>query len=76
MKFTMTRSYDENFDEVIEFRGKILVSDISKLKLNSFDHKLLDEDTQKSAADHLLLLEMLFRRHQEQLTSSDSVDII
>lgn len=55
----------KTFDESIEFRGSIGCDDIARLRLDALDRALLN-DGAENAADFLLILEMLFRRHAEQ----------
>lgn len=81
MKFFISRIVDENFDDVIKFNGEFKLSELLKLPLNSLDRAMLNSVNSEhagsaSSADYLLLLEILFRRHEEQLTLQDSVDII
>jgi hypothetical protein len=47
------------------FKGEVLESDLITVDLDPLDRALLN-DTAETAADTLLVLEMLFRRHQEQ----------
>ena len=61
---------DDLLDEVIIFRGEVRASDLERLRLNSFDRALLADisrDSKAGPADHLLGLEMIFRRHAEQV---------
>ena len=55
----------KDFDNSIEFRGSISCDDIGRLRLDALDRALLN-DGAENAADSLLILEMLFRRHAEQ----------
>lgn len=52
-------------DKTIEFRGSIGCDDIGRLRLDALDRALLNGGS-ATAADSLLILEMLFRRHAEQ----------
>lgn len=76
MKFKLTREYKQNANnEVISFSGEISMSDLLDLKLNPLDRKLLNDvggDAGASPADHLLLLEMLFRCHDQSLAARSS----
>lgn len=81
MKFFISRIVDENFDDVIKFSGEFKSSELLKLPLNSLDRSILNSVNTEhaggaSSAHYLLLLEILFRRHQEQLTLQNSGDII
>lgn len=52
---------------VIRFHGEFPTSALASLDLDRLDRALLtDAPTNKNAADHLLVLEMLFRRYSEQ----------
>jgi hypothetical protein len=60
----MTRKpTNDMIDEVISFRGEIRMSEVRDLKLNKLDRLLMGSGS--SSADHLLALEMLFRRGDE-----------
>ena len=51
------------------FKGEINMLDVALLNLTSLDRALMDDignDANPTPADHLQVLEMLFRRHQEQ----------
>ncbi len=51
----------------IKFYGEIAESDIARLKLDNLDRSLMEgTDYNASPADQLLVMEMLFRRIQEQ----------
>lgn len=52
-------------DKTIEFHGSIGCDDIARLRLDALDRALLNNGAE-NAADSLLILEMLFRRHAEQ----------
>lgn len=61
---------DDMHDDVISFRGEVRISDLVRLRLNAFDRALLEDingDTKATSADYLLGLEMIFRRHAEQV---------
>lgn len=64
MKFVIERT----IDGAIRFRGEIPDYCFVKLDLDEFDCALLRdvEANGRTAADHLLALEMLFRRYEEQ----------
>ena len=62
MEFYICR---KDFDESIEFRGSIGMHEIGNLQLDALDRALLNGGAE-NAADSLLILEMLFRRHAEQ----------
>lgn len=63
-KFTIERLTHE---DVIRFRGEFPLRLAMTLDLDRLDRALLtDAPTNKNAADHLLVLEMLFRRYSEQ----------
>lgn len=52
---------------VIRFHGEFPTSALASLRLDPLDRTLLlDAHTGKTAADDLLVLEMLFRRYSEQ----------
>lgn len=64
---------DDMMDEVISFRGEVRMSDLARLRLSSFDRALLEDisgDTKATGADFLLGLEMIFRRHAEQVPNA------
>jgi hypothetical protein len=67
MKFRIERKHTSDYmDEVISFRGEVRMSDLLPLRMDSFDLALLqdiDSDKKATAADYLLGLEMLFRKH-------------
>lgn len=71
MDFLLERKRtDDMLDEVIAFRGEVRMSDLAKLRLSAFDRALLEDisgDTKATPADHLLGLEMIFRRQAEQV---------
>lgn len=50
----------------VKFYGEIAATDIMKLQLDSLDQHLLETTENAAAADQLLVIEMLFRRMQEQ----------
>lgn len=59
---------DDGTDEVISFRGEVRISDLIPLSLDRLDRALMDDVSlgkEVTAADKLLVLEMLFRRHTE-----------
>lgn len=70
MEFEISERFDpEVGDTVIEFRGRIKRCEVVPLQLDAADKALLAnvgqaDDT--TAADHLLALEMLYRRSAEQ----------
>jgi len=70
MRFNLQRMRDPvTAVDVIKFDGEVHAFDLVKLSLDNFDRALLDDvnnDTSATAADYLLVLEMLFRRLQEQ----------
>lgn len=56
---------------VIRFHGEFPTSALASLRLDPLDRTLLlDAHTGKTAADHLLVLEMLFRRYAESVRLS------
>jgi len=60
-------------DEVISFRGEVRTSDLIRLRLSNFDRALLEDingDARATPADYLLGLEMIFRRHAEQVPNA------
>lgn len=64
-KFTIERLTHE---DVIRFRGEFPMRLARALDLDHLDRALLnDAPTNKNAADHLLVLEMLFRRYAESV---------
>lgn len=53
----------------LTFKGHILEHELADLRLDRMDSALLDDvggDKKATAADYLLALEMLYRRHAEQ----------
>lgn len=65
----MRMQIERNPFGTISFSGTIEVNDLITLDLDPTDLALLrevDADTEATMADYLLVLEMLFRRHQEQ----------
>lgn len=62
----MNFQFKKNGD-TFEFSGSVSAHDMQKLKLDAFDRALLNDKTE-SASDHLLVLEMIFRRHEQGLT--------
>lgn len=68
MKLTV---YDNPASDAFEFSGTIPRSDIGALHLDGLDRMLLGEPT-KTAADFLLVAEMLFRRHAERIAALDA----
>ncbi len=72
MKFEMVR---DSMTSNITFRGEVSASDLAFLRLDRLDRALLDDigsDSKATAADYLLALEMIFRRHAEQNSSSNT----
>jgi hypothetical protein len=66
MEFEIERNA-ESLDLV--FKGRISMHELANLRLDRMDSALLDDvggDGKATAADYLLALEMLFRRHAEQ----------
>lgn len=64
----------DTFDEVFTFRGEVRESDLLKIKLDPLDRAVINDvgsDPKASAADFLLALEILFRRHTEQNSAGD-----
>ena len=57
----------------ISFSGNISLYDFAKINLDNLDRMLL-QDKQESAADFLLCLEMLYRRHSEQQSKKVTKD--
>lgn len=57
--------HHSNVDRVLFFSGAIYPEDIAQLDLDPLDRALLDSNP-TTAADMLLVLEMLFRRGAEQ----------
>lgn len=58
-----------SLEQVVHFRGSFTERDIASLRLDKLDRALLDDvgsDQRATAADILLALEVLFRRHAEQ----------
>jgi hypothetical protein len=73
MDFIVSRTLDENFNGVIRFNGEVRYDDILCLKLDKLERSCLNDilsDAKASSADHLLLLEMLFRRYEEQMSKT------
>lgn len=66
MEFVITR---HSLSEDIEFRGRITGADLVRVVLQPADSLLL-RGRAETAADHLLILEMLFRRLGEARTAS------
>ena len=67
------RIWRDNHDQTLKFAGEIPADVFVSLDLDRRDFGLLREVSKgskrgMSAADHLLALEMLFRRHAEQTT--------
>lgn len=68
MELTLTRHESLVDGLILSFSGKIFASDLDVLPLNPFDIALMMEvsaDRHATMADHLLVLEMLFRHHDE-----------
>lgn len=62
--FTIRRS---PMNDDIHFSGTVSASDLITLRLDSFDRMLLDDCSRSNKShDWLLLLEMIFRRLNEQ----------
>jgi hypothetical protein len=60
----------------IKFYGEIDYADLARLRLDGMDRALLndvDSDPEASAADYLLALEVIFRRHAQQLMPDDGL---
>ena len=74
MDFLLERKRTEDMlDEVISFRGEVRTSDLIRLRLSNFDRALLEDingDARATPADYLLGLEMIFRRHAEQVPNA------
>lgn len=69
MKFVME---NDDVTRTIRFSGELSVSEIERLDLRSLDRALLrdvDRDSAATAADHLLVLEMLYRRSAERASN-------
>ena len=61
----------------LTFKGTITMRDLSALRLDKMDAALLadvDGDSDATAADYLLVLEMLYRRHGEQQPNNNSLE--
>lgn len=67
MKFEIIRN-DVTGD--VTFSGSYSKSDFDRLTLHAFDRLVLRSEC-KTAADHLLCLETLYRRHEEQQEQQD-----
>jgi hypothetical protein len=66
MRFELERKFDSSVcGEVIVFSGEVSEYDLVRLKLEGVDAMLINEPC-VTAADFLLVLEMLFRRAAEQ----------
>lgn len=74
MDFVIERKRtNDMLDEVISFRGEVRHSDLMRMRLSNFDRAILEDisgDANATPADYLLGLEMLFRRHAEQVPNA------
>lgn len=70
MKFQVVRT--EGVDgTVVHFSGEMNYGELSSLELSTIDKCLLSTPLDAPAADQLLVLEMLFRRHAERREKTD-----
>jgi hypothetical protein len=72
MKFELERLAENGS---LIFHGRVSKKDMTELTLDRLDRALLDDvgsDTKATAADYLLVLEMLFRRHHEQSLAKEN----
>lgn len=69
MRFELVRDTDHDQGAFLRFTGEVRLRDLEDLDLTRLDMALLKDvggDEKASAADYLLVLEMIFRRHAEQ----------
>ena len=67
MEFLLTSHHEIDGDR-ISFKGSFGFNELFSLNLTPLDRALLNDvgcDTEATSADHLLVLEMIFRRHHE-----------
>jgi hypothetical protein len=70
MKFRLERI---EHDRVFTFSGEVTFSDLENLVLSDFDIALMDDASsgkEVAWSEYLLVLEMIFRKHEEQMRES------
>jgi hypothetical protein len=77
MKFVVNRLLAD-YPGKLTFSGEVTDDDLAELRLTDFDQALIRDvegDPTAHAADFLLVLEMLFRRHKEQVKQSHKNEV-